>query len=610
MTQHEHIVTAEVVGRSKGFTDRFQRLRERMGLSQTELDHMAPQELRELIHRLMAHIVTLEPRHTEQDEESPMRSCRRARGLRHIVEHVDQGICQLDEHFAIVYANHAFTSMLGIAPEKLRGHGLTDFIVPDDHQTTHEMLAGCQEDTSTRECELRFCPAAHEAFTARIRLFRCVRDDGKTGVLTAVCTDITDRIVREKERGETQGLREQMQRAREELSSRQQALEAVYAMTTAFSGSLEALFDQVTMTISAILDLPFVVVLHIKDSKALVVAQMDEGILERPKHILHDCPLLTDLGSRRSAYHVHGDLAQRCAHCVCLKGTTYPSHIGVPILGPHGELVGAICAFDRCDTPFGDYERHLIEIFARYLSHEVSRVRMEEQLRQSNEMKLLGQLTSGVAHEVRNPLNAIAAITEAIFVELDGQPEFAPYKLHIDRQVGRLSALMEDLLMLGRPVREESMRPISLWKLVSEVVGATVFAPEEQSAEINVTLPDESKGWHVLGDNLKLNQVLVNLLENARQHSPAGESVLLVVDRPAHETTRLRIVDAGSGIHPDNLSRIFEPFFTTRKSGTGLGLSIVRRIVESHGGSIELFNNDPPPGLTAEIRLPLVIERS
>ena len=101
----------------------------------------------------------------------------------------------------------------------------------------------------------------------------------------------------------------------------------------------------------------------------------------------------------------------------------------------------------------------------------------------------------------------------------------------------------------------------------------------------------------------RLQQVFINLLENAAQHSPEGEILLEILD-PAEEMIRVRVVDQGSGISPENIEKVFDPFFTARKGGTGLGLSIVKHIVDSHGGVILIWNNDPPPGCTVEISLP------
>ncbi len=98
-------------------------------------------------------------------------------------------------------------------------------------------------------------------------------------------------------------------------------------------------------------------------------------------------------------------------------------------------------------------------------------------------------------------------------------------------------------------------------------------------------------------------EVILNLLDNAAQHSPPGTVIQVILSR-ADASVRLHVRDQGAGILPDALSRVFEPFFTTRANGTGLGLTLVKSIVEGHGGHVSLWNNDPPPGLTFEVSLP------
>jgi signal transduction histidine kinase len=114
----------------------------------------------------------------------------------------------------------------------------------------------------------------------------------------------------------------------------------------------------------------------------------------------------------------------------------------------------------------------------------------------------------------------------------------------------------------------------------------------------------------VLADSQKLQQVMVNLLDNAAQHSPDGSEIQMIIDRSADGMCRVRITDRGSGIPKENLQRIFEPFFSMRKGGTGLGMSIVKHIVDAHQGMVSIENNAPPLGCTVEIRLPCAGEEN
>jgi two-component system sensor kinase FixL len=107
----------------------------------------------------------------------------------------------------------------------------------------------------------------------------------------------------------------------------------------------------------------------------------------------------------------------------------------------------------------------------------------------------------------------------------------------------------------------------------------------------------------VIGDGVKLKQALINLLENAAQHSPEDREITVTLEQEASKVW-IKVKDQGTGIKPEIMSEVFKPFFTTRPRGAGLGLSIVKSIVETHGGDIHIYNNNPPPGLTVELYLP------
>jgi signal transduction histidine kinase len=117
-----------------------------------------------------------------------------------------------------------------------------------------------------------------------------------------------------------------------------------------------------------------------------------------------------------------------------------------------------------------------------------------------------------------------------------------------------------------------------------------------------------ARGLALRGDAERLTQVLFNLIENATQHSSPGGEILIAIRGHVGGRCLLEVIDRGAGIAPDAEDRLFEPFFSTRKGGTGLGLSIVRNILEAHGGSIRLRNNEPGPGCTAEVSLPCLSE--
>lgn len=249
-------------------------------------------------------------------------------------------------------------------------------------------------------------------------------------------------------------------------------------------------------------------------------------------------------------------------------------------------------------------------IGASTISRDISqRKQMEFELIEANKMKLLGQLTSGVAHEVRNPLNGIMAIMGALAKELSDEERFKPYMQHMRSQVSRLSVLMEDLLALGKPLREEAIEAIPIIALVQKTIATwrqTLLSPK---LAVEFICPDTIDTLIISGDTASMTQVIINLLENARQHSPEDTKIVCSIIRRFDNRVVIAIKDFGTGIPEGYLSKIFEPFFTTRKGGTGLGLSIIRRIVDNHEGTISAYNNTDGRGATFEVVLPLHLKK-
>ena len=230
--------------------------------------------------------------------------------------------------------------------------------------------------------------------------------------------------------------------------------------------------------------------------------------------------------------------------------------------------------------------------------------RMESELVESQKMKLMSQIVSGVAHEVRNPLHAIQAISEAMAIDLKEDIEYKDYLMHIKAQVERLSHLMNDLLELGKPIQPSQFSKALLSEIASAALKSWMEAHPQLSQKVKVVNNLRSDDI-VLVDTNKIQQVIINLMENAAQHSPQGEEILFTLGKVSKNCFMVEIIDKGVGLKPQDKPKVFEPFYTTRKSGTGLGLSICKHLIESHGGSIDIFNNKNASGCTARFTLPV-----
>lgn len=240
---------------------------------------------------------------------------------------------------------------------------------------------------------------------------------------------------------------------------------------------------------------------------------------------------------------------------------------------------------------------------------------LEEKLIRSRKLKTIGQIAGGVAHEVRNPLNAILSITEALFKEkeIEDNQEFKPYIQHIRTQVNRLVQLMNELLDLGKCIPTSSILSVPLYEVCREAIDLWNTSGSAQKIPVILTASTDPINTHVLADRGRLVQIIFNLLENASQHSTDSAKIILrLIDASYSDLSNpvaiIRITDAGCGIPPERLTRVFEPFYTSRKEGTGLGLALVKHFIEDMGGTVVLFNNTPPPGCSVEVHIPAIVE--
>jgi signal transduction histidine kinase len=227
----------------------------------------------------------------------------------------------------------------------------------------------------------------------------------------------------------------------------------------------------------------------------------------------------------------------------------------------------------------------------------------QQQLLQSRKMAAVGTLTSGVAHELNNPLNNISLTVETLLDDFDGMDEARKKKLLEDifTQVQRASATVRNLLDFTRK-DQPVFTPVSISDLLEaslKLVGNELaLARVEAEVDIAPELP------RVTGNPRNLEQVFLNLFLNAMEAMPNG-GTLRISASCENGFVRVAVHDTGSGIAPEHLEKIFEPFFTTKEAGegTGLGLSVSYSIVEKHGGRLEA-ESQLGTGTTFTVTLP------
>jgi PAS domain S-box-containing protein len=237
------------------------------------------------------------------------------------------------------------------------------------------------------------------------------------------------------------------------------------------------------------------------------------------------------------------------------------------------------------------------------------RVSLEESLRRSETMAVLGSVVGGVAHEVRNPLFGMSSVLDALQGRLGGSSEYSPYIELLRKELRRLMDLMQTLLNYGRPARFE-MAPGNPLDVLQTALEICQPLADQRHVRIEIVAPESAR--QVLLDPKQLVQAFRNLIENALQHSPEKSIITIeisVSNREEQDWLRISICDQGAGFAPADLPKVWEPFFTRRSGGTGLGLSIVMRIVEGHGGRVQAFNQEEG-GAAVLIELPIIREAS
>ncbi|NOZ86568.1 MAG: sensor histidine kinase [Deltaproteobacteria bacterium] len=213
---------------------------------------------------------------------------------------------------------------------------------------------------------------------------------------------------------------------------------------------------------------------------------------------------------------------------------------------------------------------------------------LEEQLVRIEKLKALGELTAGIAHEIKNPLASIKGASEAIADEV---PEGSPKRKLVDiqaRELDRLEQTLERFLAFARP-GEFLARELDLQDLVDHV--SALLASRLKSKEIELECERPPWPTTIQGDRDQLVQVLVNLVLNSLDAVPRGGGIKVLFRRETMESGTYLVLDVeddGPGVPEQKREKIFDPFFSGKPGGTGLGLSISANIMASHGGFIKV----------------------
>jgi PAS domain S-box-containing protein len=245
---------------------------------------------------------------------------------------------------------------------------------------------------------------------------------------------------------------------------------------------------------------------------------------------------------------------------------------------------------------------------------DLTRVRqLEERLRRSDRLAAVGELAAGLAHEIKNPLTSLLTFSRRLSRAFEDAEFRQKFQTVVPRELERINAIVEGLLELARPARL-TFKPVRVPALLERTVELYGTRIEAQRVEVRREYTRDLPG--IWADHEALYQALVNLMTNALDAMPSGGVLVLRAGWTVAESlgaagagrrVAIEIEDNGVGIAPAIVDRIFNPFFSTKDAGTGLGLALTHKIIDDHGGAIDV-RSTPGVGTTFRLVLPVMPE--
>ncbi len=289
-----------------------------------------------------------------------------------------------------------------------------------------------------------------------------------------------------------------------------------------------------------------------------------------------------------AAWWVSGEIVQPLRRLVHATGRLGQGDLSARVV-PKGrdeisELAGA----------FNDMAQELAEVSERESALH------QREIERAQQLATVGELASGLAHEIKNPVIGISNGLDLLRMKMDQNPRMELITGEMSRELTRIDNAIRSLLAFARPPAPHRSTTDANRIMESAL---TLVQPSAEKEGITVRLETEPKLPPLVADAEMLRQALVNLLVNAVQATTGG-GVIKVSTAACDGGVRFTVQDTGPGIPPEKLEHIFRPFFTTRHEGTGLGLSISRKIVEQHGGQISV-KSELGKGTAFRIEIPL-----
>jgi signal transduction histidine kinase len=397
-----------------------------------------------------------------------------------------------------------------------------------------------------------------------------------------------------------------------ELAAQQAAMSEVLRSIATSPHELEPIFDTITANATRLCRAEVGALILFEEHGYRLVARTgaaDPYYVKGHRYPISEGAPSARMIKTRSPVHI-ADLAADPAYLQRIPGMVslverigIRSYLLVPML-KDDELVGGITIVRARVQPFTDKQIELVTAFAAQATIALEITRRERQLRQvqmelahATRVVAMGHLTASLAHELKQPLSALAANAGASSRWLMREPpqiEKAKQSVEwIIKDVDRATAVIDrvhSLVKKAVPRTDTININDSILEVMTVVHGEVVKNRIGVQTHLSDTLP------RVRGDRVQLQQVMLNLIINAIQAmSDLTDSIreLRISTESTEEEVRVAVRDTGPGLSADNLQQLFEPFFTTKPSGMGMGLSICRAIVEEHGGRLWASENEP-----------------
>jgi signal transduction histidine kinase len=257
--------------------------------------------------------------------------------------------------------------------------------------------------------------------------------------------------------------------------------------------------------------------------------------------------------------------------------------------------------FAERNDEIGDLGRDFNELVSQLRrKHDEVEQLHRTQISRAEHLAAMGEMAAGVAHEIRNPLAGIDGVLEVVRRDLPKNSPAQEVLADVLSEVKRVNRIVGDLLHCARPKNPE-FRVGDLNHTVMHAAAVARQQPLAKNVDLEVIPCDNL--WSVEHDEWQMHQALLNLLLNALQAMPPEGGKLRVEVGMRGGFATVTIADNGKGIDPDHLPHIFRPFFTTKRAGTGLGLSLVQRVIDLHGGDVQV-ESEPGKGTQFSISLP------